>query len=195
MEELELVRKLKNGDEEAFRYVLETYHRMVLNCSFKFLRNRESAEDLAQDVFMEVFESINSFKMNSKLSTWIYRITVTKSINHLKSIKRKKRFAFIVSVFGDDDSPEKISSSENMNPDKLLENKDKAAVLKWAIEKLPENQQIAFTLSKHKEMSYEEIAAVLNTTIPSVESLLHRAKKNLRKTLFNYYQKQLEEGI
>lgn len=191
MDEFELIQKLKEGDEAAFRYVLEAYQKMVLNCSFKFLRNVESAQDLTQEVFLEVFESIHTFKQNSKLSTWIYRITVTKSINQLNSLKTKKRFAFFTSLFGSNNSEEIFASAENNNPDKLLENKDRAAVLKWAIEKLPENQRVAFTLSKHEEMNYGEIADILNTSISSVESLLHRAKSNLKKFLFNYYKKHI----
>lgn len=191
MDDFELIQKLKMGDEAAFRYVLETYQKMVLNCSFKFLRNVESAQDLTQEVFLEVFESIHTFKQNSKLSTWIYRITVTKSINQLNSLKTKKRFAFLTSLFGVENSEEIFAASENNNPDKLLENKDRAAILKWAIEKLPEKQSIAFTLSKNEEMNYEEIANILNTSISSVESLLHRAKSNLKKILFNYYKKHI----
>ncbi len=191
MKEDELINKLKNGDEDSFRILIETYQKMVLNCSYKFLRSKESAEDLTQEVFLEVFESINTFKQNSKLSTWIYRITVTKSLNHLKSLKRKKRFAFITSLFGNENEEINVASTTVMEPDKLLENKDRAKVLTWAIEKLPENQRIAFTLSKYKDMSYKEIALVLNTTIPSVESLIHRAKISLRKILLVYYKNHL----
>lgn len=191
MEDLEIINKLKNGDNETFRLVVEKYQRLVLNCSFKFLRNKESAEDITQEVFLEVFESINSFRADSKLSTWIYRIAVTKSINHLKSLKRKKRFAFLVSLFGDDEVEKQISDDGSLNPEKELENLDRAKILKWAIEKLPENQRIAFSLSKYKEMSYEEISEVLGTTVSAVESLLHRAKTNLKKSLFTYYKKHL----
>jgi RNA polymerase sigma-70 factor, ECF subfamily len=191
MEDLELINRLKNGDDEAFRIILEKYQRLVLNCSYKFLRNTESAEDLTQEVFLEVFESIQSFRADSKLSTWIYRITVTKSINHLKNLKRKKRFAILVSLFGEDEVEKQISVPDNENPEKELENQDRAKVLNWALEKLPVNQRIAFTLSKTKEMSYEEISSVLNTSIASVESLIHRAKTNLKRILFNYYKKHL----
>ncbi len=189
MNELELIQKLKDGNESAFRYVLETYQKMVLNCSFKFLRNVESAEDITQEVFLEVFKSVSSFRQDAKLSTWIYRITVTKSINHLKSQERKKRFAFLSSLFGQDAPEEKIEAGADADPGKILENVDRARVLKWAIEKLPENQKIAFTLSKQDEMSYQEIAEILNTSVSSVESLIHRAKNNLKKRLFNYYKK------
>jgi RNA polymerase sigma-70 factor, ECF subfamily len=191
MEEFELIQKLKDGDEEAFRFVLEKYQKMVLNCSYKFLRSKESAEDLTQEVFVEVFESIGKFRANSKLSTWIYRITITKSINQLKSLKRKKRSAVLTSLFGEEEMENELHEPETMSPQRELENQDRARVLSWALEKLPENQRIAFTLSKYKEMSYEEISQVLNTSIPSIESLIHRAKNNLKKILFNYYKKHL----
>ncbi|MGE5499734.1 MAG: RNA polymerase sigma factor [Syntrophothermus sp.] len=191
MEDTEIVGKLKCGDNEAFRHILEKYQRLVLNCSYKFVRNREAAEDITQEVFLEVFRSIESFRADSKLSTWIYRIAVTKSLNHLKAQKRKKRFAIIVRLFGDDEMENKIPSPEELNPQKDLENKERARILTLALDKLPENQRIAFTLSKYKELSYEEIALILNTSLSAVESLIFRAKKNLKKILYNYYKKQM----
>jgi len=191
MEDSELIILLKNKNDEAFRFVVDKYQRMVLNCTFKFLRNKESAEDITQEVFVEVFESINSFRADSKLSTWIYRIAVTKSLNHLKSLTRKKRFAVLTSLFRKDDMEEEFSSPDELNQEQLLENQDRARILAWALGKLPENQRIAFTLSKNKEMSYEEISLVLNTTVSAVESLIHRAKDNLRKRLYIYYKKHL----
>ena len=188
MEYLELIEKLKNGDAESFRLVVEKYQKLVLNCAYKFLRNRESAEDLTQEVFIELFESINSFRAEAQLSTWIYRIAVTKSLNHIKSLKRKKRFAMVVSLFSEDKVEENIAAPENMNPDQELENQERAKILTWALDKLPENQRVAFTLSKYKEMSYEEISSMMNMSIPSVESLIHRAKTNLKKELYGYYK-------
>lgn len=191
MEDTEIVGKLKCGDNEAFRHILERYQRLVLNCSYKFVRNREAAEDITQEVFLEVFRSIESFRADSKLSTWIYRIAVTKSLNHLKAQKRKKRFAIIVRLFGDDEMENKIPSPDELNPQNDLENKERAGILTLALDKLPENQRIAFILSKYKELSYEEIALVLNTSLSAVESLIFRAKKNLKKILYNYYKKQM----
>lgn len=192
MEDPDLIKELKSGNEVAFRAVIEKYQRLVLNCSFKFVRNRETAEDLTQEVFMEVFESIGSFRAESKLSTWIYRIAVTKSLNHLKSMKRKKRFATLLHLFGEDEVEKYIAAPGNMSPDNVLENQDRAKILNLALEKLPENQRIAFTLSKYDEMSYDEISAILNTSISSVESLIHRAKINLKKKLYYYYKRNLQ---
>lgn len=191
MNDLELIEKLKGGDDEAFRLVVGKYQKLVLNCSYKFLRNKEAAEDITQEVFLEVFESIHSFRGESRLSTWIYRITVAKSLNYLKSLKRKKRFAVIVSLFEKEEAEERILASASNGPDELLENQDRARILQWALNKLPENQRIAFTLSRYREMSYEEISLIMATSIPSVESLLHRAKSNLKKLLYAYYKKHL----
>jgi RNA polymerase sigma-70 factor, ECF subfamily len=140
---------------------------------------------------VEVFESIQQFRGDARLSTWIYRIAVTRSLNHLKSLKRKKRFAVLVSLFEKDEGEERFSSPEDTSPDKELENQDRAKVLNWALESLPDNQRIAFTLSKYDELSYEEISMIMNTTISSIESLIHRAKTNLKKKLYNYYEKHL----
>ena len=190
MEDTEIINRLKRGDYEAFRIVVEKYQALVLNCSYKFLRNRESAEDLTQEVFLEVFESIASFRADAKLSTWIYRITVTKSLNHLKSLKRKKRFALLVSLFNDDGEERQISDSGTASPVNDLENQDRAKILNRALEKLPDNQRIAFSLSRYDEMSYEEISTIMDTSVSSVESLIHRAKTNLKKRLMTYYTTQ-----
>ena len=191
MEDLEIIKKLKSGNNDAFKTIVERYQKLVLNCSYKFIRNRESAEDITQEVFLEVFESIGSFRSDSKLSTWIYRIAVTKSLNHLKHQKRKKRFAMLTSLFGEDGIEDQIQAPGNMNPGEQIENQERAKILAWALNKLPENQRIAFTLSNYNEMTYEEISLLMDTSISSVESLIHRAKVSLKKKLYNYYKKHL----
>ncbi len=189
MHELELVNLVISGDEGAFRTVFEQSQRMVINTCYRFVNNKEAAEDLTQDVFVEVFRSIKNFKGGSKLSTWIYRIAITKSIDYLRTQKRKKRFAFLKSLPDNDEPEEQIVNNDSINPEKEMENKDRIRILNWALDALPENQRVAFTLSKYNEMSYKEIAEILDTTISSVESLIHRAKKNLEKKLYKYYQK------
>ncbi len=191
MNDSEIIKNLKNGDDDTFRIVVGMYQKMVLNCSYKFLRNREAAEDITQEVFLQVFESVGRFRGDSKLSTWIYRIAITKCLNQLKRQKRKKRFANLINLFGEDKLEERIPAPGESGPEKELENQERARVLGTALEKLPDNQRIAFTLSKYQEMSYQEISLILNTSVSSVESLIHRAKQNLRKWLYDYYKKQL----
>ncbi len=191
MNENEIIEKLQSGDEETFKAVVEKYQRYVLNTCFRFVNSEETAEDLAQEVFIQVFISIRDFRGGSKLSTWIYRIAVTKSLDHLKKLRRKKRFAVIKRLFGEDEMEEQIPSNDETNPEKDLDNKERLKILNMALDNLPENQRIAFTLSKYDEMSYKEIADILGTTVSAVESLIHRAKNNLQKKLYNYYKKHL----
>lgn len=186
MNERELIALLKQKDRVAFKKIVETWQDMVYNTAVGFLQNEQDAEDTAQEVFIQVFESISSFKEESKFSTWIYRITVTKSLDHLRKKKRKKRFAFIQSLYGrNEDSM--IDPPDFFHPGVKMENKENAAVLFKAMQKLPANQKTAFVLNKIENLSYLEIGEVMNLSASAVDALLQRAKKNLKKSLEEYY--------
>ncbi|MEP6616734.1 MAG: RNA polymerase sigma factor [Ginsengibacter sp.] len=186
MSEWELIEQLKLKDERAFKTIVDTWQDMVYNTVLGIVQNAEDAEDVSQEVFIQVFESIKTFKGDSKFSTWIYRIAVTKSLDLLRRKKRKKRFAFIQSLFGKND--ELINDPPDFfHPGIAAENKENAAVLFKAIGSLPENQQTAFVLSKIEGLSYQEVSDVMQMTEASVDSLLHRAKTNLRKKLGDHY--------
>lgn len=189
MSETELIARLKDGEEAAFREVVETWKDMVYNTVLGVVQHAEEAEDVTQEVFIQVYESISQFKGDSKLSTWLYRIAVTKSLDHLRKKKRKKRFAFLQSLFGVNEE-EVRHDPEFLHPGVALENKENAKILFQAIDKLPDNQKTAFTLHKLEGLSYQEVAEVMETSVSSVESLMHRAKGNLRKLLEDYYQKR-----
>ncbi len=182
LEERHLVELLKEGDEKAFRAMVETWQDMVYNTSLGIVQNASDAEDIAQEVFIQVHQSIGSFKGDSKLSTWLYRITITKSLDLERRKKRKKRFAFVKSLFGDDNQVT-VHPPDFNHPGVLMDRKEDASKLFQAIKQLPENQRIAFTLHKVEGLSYQEVSDVMQTTVSSVESLMHRAKVNLRKNL------------
>jgi RNA polymerase sigma-70 factor (ECF subfamily) len=151
------------------------------------VKNSDDADDLTQEVFIEVYHSIYKFREESKLSTWIYRIAVNKSLEYLRKMKRKTRFGFLFGI-GDMDQQAQPGEVDFNHPGILAENREKAAILFQAIEKLPENQRIAFTLHKLEDLQYEQIAEVMQKSISSVESLMHRAKINLKKELYSYYK-------
>ena len=192
MQETELVNKLKNGDEEAFRIIFNENHKKVVNACYRMVNDIETAEDLAQEVFIKVYSSIHQFRGESQLSTWIYRIAITKSLDHLRAQKRKKRMAILKYLSGDEEHQIEIEAPKDLNPDVIVDNSERMKILSNAINKLPENQRVAFSLSKYDEMSSKEIAELLSTSVSAVESLIHRAKKNLEKVLYNYYKKQLK---
>lgn len=187
LEEAQLVQLLIQKDESAFKQVVEFYHSKVYNTVIGFLRSDEQADDLAQEVFITVFESIDKFRGDSLLGTWIYRIAVTKSLEHLRKQKRKKRWGMFYSLFNEDLSP-RFESSNYYHPGVALEDRERSELLFKAVDKLPELQRAAFTLQKIEGMSYEETAKVLNTSTAAVESLLQRANMNLRKYLTSYYK-------
>ena len=185
IKETELIEQLKKGDEAAFKTIVEQWKDMVYNTILGIVQNETEAEDLAQDVFIKVFEKISTFKGDSKFSTWLYRIATTTALDHLRSKKRKKRFGFLQSLGGSGD--EKESVPDFHHPGVSLDNKERAAVLFKAIEALPENQKTAYTLHKLEGLSYRDVSEVLNTTVSAVESLMSRANQNLRKQLEDYY--------
>lgn len=187
MNELELIQQLREGDEFAFKTLVESCQDMVFNTALGIVQNTSDAEDVAQEVFIQVYRSIDQFKGDSRLTTWIYRITTTKSLDHIRSKKRKKRFAFITSLFGPDN--EVLHDPVDFHhPGVTLDNKEDAAALFKLINQLPENQKTAFILYKTEELSYQEIAQVMSVSVSAVESLLFRARQNLRKMLDTGYQ-------
>ncbi len=177
-----LVERLKQGDQTAFKYIVDTYQNMVYNTCLSIVKSEEDAEDLTQEVFVQVYQSVHSFKGESKFSTWLYRIATTKSLDHERKKKRKKRFGFVKSIFGEDAQVE-INPPDFNHPGVVLDKKERAAILFKAVDKLPDNQRVAFILSKVEGRSYQEISEIMGTTISAIESLLHRAKNNLRKIL------------
>lgn len=182
MTENELVSRLRGGDELAFRELVTSYQDRVFNTALGLLQHTGDAEDIAQEVFIQVYRSIQQFKGEALLSTWIYRITVTKSLDFIRSRKRKKRLGFVRSLFGEDNRPVHEPGDFN-HPGVISERQEEAALLFRLVDTLPENQRTAFLLNKIEELSYREIGAIMNLSEGAVDSLLQRAKQNLRKKI------------
>ncbi|MGC9353624.1 MAG: RNA polymerase sigma factor [Mariniphaga sp.] len=191
MNEAGIIDKLKQGNESAFKELVENYRGMVVNTCFGLLHNKDDAEDVAQDVFIEVFRSVENFRADSKISTWLYRIAVNRSLNFIRDNKKRKWFQSFDDVV---ESKKEILNELNYqsvdDPGSELENSQRALLLHEAIDSLPENQRVAFTLNKYEDLAYKEISEVMNLSVSSVESLIHRAKKNLQKKLHHCYKKK-----
>ena len=186
MNEWTLIEQLQQGDESAFKFIVDNWKDMVYNTALSIVQQAEDAEDVTQEVFVQVYQSIRGFKRESKFSTWLYKITLSKAMDHERKKKRKKRFAFVKSLFGEG-SEAVVNLPDFNHPGVTLDNKEKAGILFKAMQSLPENQRVAFVLNKVEGLSYQEISEVMDTTVSAVESLLHRAKTNLRKELKNFY--------
>ena len=188
MTEERLIHLLKEGDPAACRELFNGWKDRVFTIALGFLPDREDAEDICQEVFMEVFRSVQSFRGEAKLSTWLYRVTVNKSLALIRSRKAKKRFGSILSLLPGEGPQIKDNRVFN-HPGLNLENKEKGEVLYKALARLPDNQRIAFTLSQVDGLSYDEVCETMHLSKSSVESLIFRARKNLRKRLKDFYEK------
>lgn len=178
----DLVAQLQLGSEAAFRTLVERYQDRVYRTVLSLLRSPEEAEDVAQEVFVEVYQTIGRFRSEAALSTWLYRLATSRALKNRQKARAKKRFAYFTSLLGfDHDVLHEVP--DHAHPLALLEGQQQLRFLLDCIARLPTQQQVAFTLRHEQELSYEEIAAVLNTTVPAVESLLFRARQTLRKHL------------
>lgn len=183
-----LIEKIKSGDENALQELFMQLKDSVFNTALHYVRNRHDAEEILQDVFVEVFHSIGTFKGDSSLKTWVIRIAINKSIDALKYKSRKKRFAFITSIISRETGEVKVHIPEYNHPGIMLENWEKAQFLFKAVDSLPEKQREVFILLKLENLSQREAAEVLQIGEKAVESLYQRAKQNLRKALADIYK-------
>jgi RNA polymerase sigma-70 factor, ECF subfamily len=189
----QLIAGLREGDREAYRILVDRYHVKVIRTCTGFVHSTADAEDIAQEVFIEVFKSVDRFRGDSELSTWLYRIAVNKSLNFLRKSARRKVFSFITGQpeEGRPLVPERAAGTES-NADEAMIRREQASALERALASLPENQRTAFVLNKYEDLSYKEISVVMKISMGSVESLIFRAKQNMQKKLYGFYRKNIE---
>ncbi len=156
---------------------------MVFNLALQYVQNTEDAEEIAQDVFVSIHQSLDSFRGEANISTFIYRIAINKSLDFIKAKKRKKRFAFISALFFEDSNEVKYEQHDFNHPGILMEQSEATRRIFDCINELPENQKTAIILSKIEHKSQKEIAEIMELNLKAVESLIQRAKVNLQKKL------------
>jgi len=176
-----ILRSIADGDQLAFRQLYGMFSERVYNTALSYVQNREDAEEVTQDVFTNVYRSARKFRADATVSTWIYRIAINASLNCLK---RKQRVSFL--RLGDTQR----EKPDFVHPGVLLENKEKAQELFRAINTLPDSQKTAFILSFVEDLPRQEVADVMKVSLKAVESLLQRAKRNLRTELADVYVKR-----
>jgi RNA polymerase sigma-70 factor (ECF subfamily) len=190
LRERRLIRRLKQRDEQAFREMMETYQQQVYNIVFRMLGNHEEAQDLAQEVFVTVFKAIDSFRGDSKLSTWLYRIAANHCKNRYKYLARR-RFHAAEPL---DEQADRASAGRQggvalplqeqiSEPDKLLEGKRLEAALQQAMEALESEHRLLIVLRDIQGLSYQEITTITQLAEGTVKSRLHRARMALKDRL------------
>ena len=181
----ELIRKISSKDLIAFQQLVERHKVFIYNTCYNLIGNDQQAEETAQDVFLQVYKSAGSFLHKSKVSTWIYRIAVNRSLN---IIRHNKRSRWIKSLTGME-----TEASGGEDPDKQLEKKEMIELLKAAVDSLPEKQRVAFILNKYENLAPKEIGEILGIYTNSVEVRIHRAKINLQKKLVSLLKNKPEK--
>lgn len=184
MNENELIKLILQGERDKFRIFVEKYQQMVLRTCMGFVHNKEDADDLTQEVFIQAYQSLPDFKMKSTFSTWLYRIAVNASLNKVRRSAGTSFFQRLESFFGSENKMAgQLTASDMDDPENIIIKQEHSQWLQKALDSLPENQRTAIVLSKYDDLSQKEIAEIMNTTEGAVEALLQRAKKNLREKL------------
>lgn len=186
LENPDLLARLKKGDEAAFDEVVQGTQKLVFNAALNVVQHKADAEDITQEVYLKLFEKIPGFKGDSTLSTWLYRITIRQALDHEKRKKRRRHGGGLQRIWMKDVADQ---IEEPDNPGLTLQQKEQAAYLYAAIKTLPEPQRIAFTLQQLEGLKVSEVGEIMKRTEAGIESLLVRAKNNLRKQLKIYYEK------
>lgn len=191
MQENQLIDKLKNNDQAAFSEIIENYKQQVFRIAIGFVHDKTLAEDIVQDVFIKFWEIREDFELTAKLSTWLYRVTANMSINVIRKSKISSVFSSISGKTENKDSSSNFETTIKDESQKTLDdefNQEHIKIaLKNAIDSLPRKQKIAFVLNKYQNFSYKEIAEIMEMSLSSIESLLHRAKTNLQTKLITVY--------
>lgn len=167
----------------TFDEIYEGYGKKVYNLALHYVRNCENAEEITQDVFVTIHQSLHQFEGRSGLNTWIYRITINKSLDFIKAARRKKRGLFLNMLFYRDSKDAIAEPAHSDHPGALMEQKEATQRIFTCINELTDNQKTVLILSKIEQKSQQEIAEILRLSPKAVESLLQRAKTALVKKL------------
>lgn len=178
--------------EKVFKFIVTKYQSVIFNTCVGIVGEHDDAKDIAQEVFIQLYKSASEFRGDSKVSTWLYRIAVNKSINFIRNNKKHKNvMSFQRSSSAEDTRQLQIKDQKSANPQVISEQKEHKQALQTAIDNLPDNQKTAFVLKNFDDRSYKEITEIMELSLSSVESLIHRAKKNLQKSLKHYYENNI----
>jgi len=183
--DLDLVARLQKGDKPAFREIVRRHQDKVYRLALRLTRDDARAQDAVQDAFLQVFRKIGQFQEQSAFTTWLYRITVNAALMRMRTERRHHETSL------EDASPRYNDSGEIAEPiddwstavDDEASNRELADYAAHAVDQLPETYRSVFVLRELEDLSTEEVAEILDLTVPTVKTRLHRARLALRKAL------------
>jgi len=182
-----LMLRVKQGDTAAFTELVEKYKQPVMNLAYRTLRDATEAEDLAQNVFVQVYKSAPRYKSTAKFSTWLFTIARNLCLNEIRRRSRHPADSLDAPHPDQDDQPlQQFEDKKTFSPPETLLHGELAQNIDRALADLPENQRSAILLCRQDEMSYEEIAEVLGCSVSATKSLIHRGRETLKERLKAY---------
>ena len=186
--DVELMLAIQAGDEGAFSVLVDRHRSAIVNLTYRYLKNRADAEDVAQEVFLRVYRARKRYQPKAKFTTWLYRVAVNASLNEVRSRKNRAVFGAATLGSGDGDSlvGPVVADGAAPAPPVEAERSELKAMVHRAMDGLPDRQRMALILNKFHGLSYEELAATLEMTVPAIKSLLVRARENVRKSIEPY---------
>lgn len=182
MKDEQLIAAFQDGDRAAFDKLVLRYQDKVLNTCFRFLGNADEAYDATQDIFIKVYHALDRFKPKASFSTWLYRIAVNHSLNTVRSQKRRLKLTAF-SLYGADCTKIGLPADDSAHPHNRIETEERTECLQRALNQLNREQRTTLILHRYEGLSYKDIAAIMHTSISSVESRLFRARQKLAEIL------------
>ncbi|MBU4122285.1 RNA polymerase sigma factor, partial [bacterium] len=179
-----LAEKINNGDADIFEEIMDRYAAGLMNFIYSYVRNREEAEDITQEVFFRLWKKREKYQPTAKLSTYLYRIAANLCIDYKRKEARSPLTYSIDEPVQktDGDVPRELKES-GPTPEEIIDNRSERIRVEKALEGLPAKQRMALILRTYENKNYQEIAEILKCSKPSVESLLFRARQNLKQGL------------
>jgi RNA polymerase sigma-70 factor (ECF subfamily) len=182
-----LMLRVKQGDSGAFAGLVDKYKQPVLNLAFRMLRDSTEAEDLAQSVFVQVYKSAHRYEVSSKFSTWLFTIARNLCLNEIRRRSRHPADSLDTPHPEHEDQPlQQVEDRKTSSPPENLLRQELESKIEEALQQLPENQRLAVLLCRQEELSYEDIARVLNCSLSATKSLIHRGRETLKQQLKPY---------
>lgn len=184
--DLHLVKKAKSGDKEAFRQIVVAYQEKIFLLARGLVSQKEDAQDIAQDVFVKAYRSLEYFKGESSFYTWLYRITINMVIDYRRKKSRKKETSYEDRIEPELNEDTELSFPINSSPQSLMLDRELAGKIQIALDSLPEDQRIVVVFREIEGLSYKEIADITNSSIGTVMSRLFYGRKKLQEILQDY---------
>jgi RNA polymerase sigma-70 factor (ECF subfamily) len=180
----EVMLRVKAGDQSAFDYLVQKYRRPLVSFMYRMARNSAAAEDLAQEVFLRVYRSRQTYEASAKFTTWLYRIATNLAVNHARDTRHERPEVTVSLDEPDEETGTTLDVADStISAEEVLVRRERMVAIRSKVEALPERQKLAVIMHKYQQMDYKQIAEVLKLSESATKSLLFRAYETLREQL------------